>query len=60
MTLLAAHLDRAVRLTKYWRKFNDVRFHAEVFQRASGFQPQQTAADHRPALAATGAGFKKR
>ncbi|CPR73881.1 Uncharacterised protein [Salmonella enterica subsp. enterica serovar Bovismorbificans] len=34
-----------------------MRFHAEVFQRASGFQPQQTAADHRPALAATGAGF---
>ncbi len=38
-------------------KFDHVRFHAEVFQRACGFQAQQTAADHRTAFAAARAGF---
>ncbi|EPF13132.1 hypothetical protein HMPREF0201_04325 [Cedecea davisae DSM 4568] len=54
--LLAAH---AVKLFghQHWGKFDNVGFHAEVFQRACGFQAQQAAADYRAAFAAACAGL---
>ena len=39
------------------RKFDDVGFNAEVFQRACRFQTQQAAADNRAAFASTRTGF---
>jgi hypothetical protein len=56
--LLAAHLVELFG-HQHRREFDDVGFHAEVFQRACGFQAQQAAADDRAAFAATGAGFNR-
>jgi hypothetical protein len=54
--LLATHLIQLFS-HQHWGKFNHVGFNAEVFQRASGFQAQQAAADDGTAFAAARAGF---
>ncbi|CCK04166.1 hypothetical protein BN129_2923 [Cronobacter sakazakii 701] len=56
--LLAAHLVKLFG-HQHRREFNHVRFDAQVFQRARGFQTEQTAANHRAAFAATRAGFNR-
>ncbi len=54
--LLAAHLVELLG-HQHRRELDNMGFHAEVFQRACGFEAEQTAADHRAAFTATGAGF---
>ena len=54
--LLAAHLVELFG-HQHRREFDNMGFHAEVFQRAGRFQAEQAAADHRAAFAAAGAGF---
>jgi hypothetical protein len=58
LQLLAAHIIQLFG-HQHGRKFDDVGFHAEVFQRAGGFEAQQAAADDGAAFAATCAGFNR-
>ena len=56
-TQLLAALDVELLRHQYRRELDHVGFHAQVFQRASGFQAEQAAADYRAAFATARAGF---